>query len=287
MIRIVMLGRLGNNLFQYALGRALSEKHDVPFVMDGSWFNSDGWSQVNCIKRFPGPAAGKVKIVRRCSLGARTLLKLTGKHYWEYLSRSILREDNRDQSFNPAFLNAPSDCILFGYFQTPRYFQGIETALRQELSTHDLGLELGCEAIAERLRASTSVAIHVRRGDYVGNPNLEVCGIDYYQNAMSEMRARSANTKFFIFSDDSSWCEKHLNQSDAEIIHHSRNQSPLVDLHLMSLARHNIIANSSYSWWAAWLGKKADQHVIAPSQWFKDIRAPIEEKLSQGWKSFH
>ncbi len=287
MIRIVMLGRLGNNLFQYALGRTLAKRNNVPFVMDGSWFNAEGWSQVSCIKNFPGPAAGKVKIVRRCSLGTRALLKLTRKHYWEYLNRPILREDKYDQSFNSTFLDAPSDCTLFGYFQTPHYFLEIETTLRHELSTDDLGLELGREAIAERLKAPTSVAIHVRRRDYIGNPNLELCGIAYYQNAMERMRALSADTQFFIFSDDCNWCNKHLRQSDVEIVYHPEHQSPLVDLHLMSLARHHIIANSSYSWWAAWLGKKANQHVIAPSQWFRDIHAPIEEKLCEGWKSFN
>jgi hypothetical protein len=80
MIRIPMLGRLGNNLFQYALGRVLAEKHGVPLVMDGSWFNAEGWSHVNCLKLLPGPAAGKVKVVRRVPLGARALLKATGKH---------------------------------------------------------------------------------------------------------------------------------------------------------------------------------------------------------------
>ncbi len=79
-----MLGRLGNNLFQYALGRVMAEKHGVPLVMDASWFNREGWQQVKCLRLLPGPASGKARVVRRFSLGARALLKATGRHYWEY-----------------------------------------------------------------------------------------------------------------------------------------------------------------------------------------------------------
>lgn len=277
-----MLGRLGNNLFQYALGRVLAEKHRVPLVMDGSWFNEEGWSQVSCLKHLPGPAAGKVKIARRCSLGARALLKFTGKHYWEYCGVPVLREDVRDQSFDARFLAAPNDCMLFGYFQTPRYFEGFEQQLREELCTAGLGLEQGRETLAEKLRQPRSVAVHVRRTDYTGNPTLDLCGLDYYQRAMRQMRDTLGATHFFVFSDDPGWCAGQFHETDVEVVL-EQNPSPLVDLHLMSLASHHIIANSSYSWWAAWLGEKPKQQVIMPQQWFNGIKVPIEEKRLIHW----
>lgn len=284
MIRIVMLGRLGNNLFQYALGRVLAEKHGVPLVMDGSWFNAEGWGQVKCLKLLPGPAAGAVKIVRRCSLGARVLLKVTGKHYWEYRGVPVLRENERDQSFDPSFMDAPGDCMLFGYFQTPLYFQGFENTLREELSTRDLGLEKGCETLADQLRKPGSVAVHIRRTDYADNPDLDLCGFEYYRQAMSRMRDTVSGARFFIFSDDPAWCDVHHTGHDAQVVTHRKSASPLTDLHLMSLANHHIIANSSYSWWAAWLGEKPGQKVIMPAQWFGRINAPIEEKRREGWE---
>jgi len=283
MIRIVMLGRLGNNLFQYALGRVLSEKLGVPLVMDGSWFNAAGWSQVNCLKQLPGPAAGKVEIVRRCSLAARSLLKATGKHYWEYRGVPILRESEQDHSFDSKFLKAPDDCLLFGYFQTPLYFRDFEKPLRKELCMEGLGLERGREALAARLREPGTVAVHVRRTDYTGNPTLDLCGPSYYQKAMRQMRDTLGGTHFFVFSDDPQWCAQEFNDADAEIVL-EHDPSPLVDLHLMSLAQHHIIANSSYSWWAAWLGEKPEQRVILPQQWFHGIKAPIEEKKSSNWQ---
>lgn len=282
MLRIVMLGRLGNNLFQYALGRVLAEKNGVPLMMDASWFNAEGWAQVQCIKQLPGPASGKAKIVRRFSFGARALLKTTGKHYWEYRKLPILRENERDQSFDPRFLNAPDDCMLFGYFQSPLYFAGMEDMLRSELCMDGLGLEKGREALATKLRQQGSVAVHVRRTDYTGNPSLDLCGLNYYQSSMQKMRDALGDAHFFIFSDDPQWCGQMFSGPDLEIID-LHDPSPLVDLHLMSLANHHIIANSSYSWWAAWLGKKTGQQVIMPAQWFSGIKAPIEEKRLGHW----
>ncbi|MEI8341738.1 MAG: alpha-1,2-fucosyltransferase [Verrucomicrobiota bacterium] len=284
MIRIVMLGRLGNNLFQYALGRMLAERHGVPLVMDGSWFNREGWGQVKCLRDLPGPAAGTVKIVRRCSLGARVLLKATGKHYWELRNVPILRENALDKSFDPRFITAPDDCMLFGYFQTPLYFQGFESTLREELSTRDLGLEEGHEALADRLRKPGSVAMHVRRTDYAGNPNLDLCNVEYYRRAMNRLRNSMSDVRFYIFSDNPKWCEKHYIGHDVEVVNHQKSPSALTDLHLMSLANHHIIANSSYSWWAAWLGKKTGQKVLMPSRWFGEIKAPIEQKYCEGWE---
>ena len=284
MIRIVMLGRLGNNLFQYALGRVLAEKHGVPLVMDGSWFNAEGWGQVKCLKDLPGPAAGTVKVVRRCSLGVRTLLKATGKHYWDYRGVPVLRENQRDLSFDAGFLDAPADCLLFGYFQSPLYFQSIETCLRDELATGDLGLENGREPLAARLRQPGSVAVHVRRTDYVGNSDLDLCDVDYYRSAMQRMRDSVCSPRFYIFSDEPAWAAVHLHGPDVESITHPKHQSPLTDLHLMSLANHHIIANSSYSWWAAWLGKKPDQRVLMPDRWFAKIHVPIEEKRLPHWE---
>lgn len=285
MIRIVMLGRLGNNLFQYAFGRALAEKHGVPLVLDASWFNDRTWPYVEPLRRFPGIAGGTARIARPFSLGSRCLLKLTGKHHWEYAGKPIVRETEGDHSFDAGLLESPADCVVFGYFQTPLYFQGIEKQLREELATGDLGLETGHERLAEKLRSPSSVAVHVRRTDYLNNPNLALLDTDYYQRAMDHMRATVPGARFFVFSDDPAWCLHTFQQDDVEVCTHSDPFNPLLDLHLMSLAGHHVIANSSYSWWAAWLGKKNAQQVLMPDRWFQGgIHAPTVEKLCEGWQ---
>ena len=280
MLRIVLLGRTGNHLFQYALGRVLAEKHGVPLVLDGSWFNAEGWAEVSHFLNLPIRA----KVVRRCSLGARALLKLTGKHYWEYRGVPVLKEPVDDQSFDPRFLEAPSDCMLFGYFQTPRYFESIKDELRIELN--DL-LATGARASCPpELRQPDSVAVHVRRGDYLMHPAFAVCDMAYYQEAMRRMRARIPDARFFIFSDDPDWCRAHFNSPDQSVVDSGEaGANPLHDLHLMSQAGHHIIANSTYSWWAAWLGEKPGQQVLMPGRWYAHgCKAPISEKNPGHWE---
>jgi len=286
MIRIVMLGRLGNNLFQYAFGRVLAEKHGVPLVLDASWFNGRTWPYVEPLRRLPGVTGGRVRIARPFSLGSRVLRKLTDKHHWEYLGKPVIREHANNHAFDAMMLEAPADCVVFGYFQTPRYFQDIEDLLRIELATEDLGLEAGHELVAEKLRSPAAVAVHVRRTDYVNNPNLVLLDRDYYQRAMDRLRDAVPNARFFVFSDDPAWCQSAFKEDDIEVFAHADPFAPLVDLHLMSLASHHIIANSSYSWWAAWLGNKPGQHVLLPGRWFKDsIHAPVAEKCCEGWET--
>jgi hypothetical protein len=278
-----MLGRFGNNLFQYALGRVLAEKHGVPLVMDGSWFNAEGWRQVSCIRRLPIRA----RVVRPLSLASRALRKATGKHHWECIGKPVYREPADDQSYNPAVFEMPGDCVLMGYFQSPLFFQGIEPLLREELDTDALVWPDAVRDDAEMLRGERTVAVHVRRTDFTWLPNFGVCDTAYYAHAMEAMRERVPGARFFIFSDDPSWCREHFTAMDQTVICHAGAEcDPLIDFHLMKQASHHIIANSSYSWWAAWLGKKQGQIVLCPPKWFTGgINAPIKEKLCEGWRA--
>jgi len=304
MIRIILLGRTGNNLFQYALGRVLAEKHDVPLVLDGSWFNAAGWAEVCHFLTLPLCA----KVVRRWSLGSRALRKLTGKHYWEYRGVPVLREAGADQSFDSRFLDAPADCLLFGYFQSPRYFAGIAGPLRAELNRLLAEVVFGgagrdaratvvpssspppcssnpAAAIRGLLSATNAVAVHVRRKDYLNQPIFQVCDTRYYQESMRRMRTLVPGARFLVFSDDPAWCRAEFRAADQQVMA-SGAANPLCDLHLMSLASHHIIANSSYSWWAAWLGDKPGQRVIMPDRWYAHgIKAPMDEKCLPHWET--
>ena len=288
MIRIILRGRTGNILFQYALGRVLAEKHGVPLVLGAHWYNREGWAEASHFLKLPL----KARISRGGmpgSIASRTLRKLTKKHWWEYLGVPVLRENPFDQSFDPQFLKAPADCVLSGYFQSPRYFEGMAYELRDELK------DLICRgARASRVPSAASrgrdlkttlshpasVAVHVRRGDFLRIPVFQVCDECYYRQSIDEMRARVPGARFFIFSDDPEWCRKAFEAPDTVVVDSGEAAAnPLHDLYLMSLAGHHIIANSSYSWWAAWLGDKPGQQVIMPERWYaKDIHAPMEEK---------
>ncbi|MBK1827831.1 alpha-1,2-fucosyltransferase [Haloferula rosea] len=182
-------------------------------------------------------------------------------------------------------LDSPGNCVVLGFFQSPLYFSAIDPVLRRELATDGLGLETGFEALADRLREPSSVAVHVRRSDYVGNRDVARLDHDYYLRAMNRIRESVRGARFHVFSDDPVWCSGVFNGRDVSVNEHSDPFAPLVDLHLMSLASHHIIANSTFSWWGAWLGTKPGQQVLMPDVWFeRGIHAPIEEKLLEGWQ---
>jgi hypothetical protein len=281
MIRTVMLGRTGNNLFQYATGRALAEKHGVSLVMDGSWFNAMGWRSVCKLEELPI----KARLIRDPTPASRLLRKLSGKHRWELAGLPLYREKSDDVSFDPDVLNLPRDCALFGYFQSWRYFAGIEHLLRDEIRLDSRMLDRESAEWAKQLTDSCSVAIHIRRTDYIGNPNTDICGENYYRKAIARIRGSISNPAFFVFSDDPEWCRKTFAESDFRVVNCAASRTdPLNDMHLMSLAQHHIIANSSYSWWAAWIGKKENQRVLAPDPWLVGIRSPMEDRFLEGWE---
>jgi hypothetical protein len=281
-LRIILRGRTGNILFQYALGRALAAKHGVPLVLDASWYNRQGWSEVSHFLKLPIQA----KVIRPfllTSLASRALRNYAGKHYWELLGVPALRESGEDQSFHRRFAEAPSDCMLSGFFQSPLYFEEIASSLRSELNSLLADAIMAADDLHAKLVEPRSVAVHVRRGDYLKIPVFQVCDKHYYRDSMDQMRTRLPNARFFVFSDDPDWCRSEFQAADTEVIDTAEaGINPLHDLYLMSLASHHIIANSSYSWWAAWLGHQAGQQVIMPERWFTHgIKAPMDEKR---WK---
>lgn len=281
MIRIMMLGRTGNNLFQYAVGRVLAEKHGVPLVMDGSWFNRAGWRSVSQLRSLPL----KAQLIRDPTPASRLLRKLTGRHRWDFLSAPHYREKEEDTSFDPAVLALPSHCVLHGYFQSPRYFDVMEPMLREEIQFQDRKLDDESTEWAQKICGSESVAVHVRRTDYIGKLNFDLCGEVYYDAAIARMRQLSGSPIFFVFSDDADWCRTRFDRPGFHVVDcQSSRHDPLNDLHLMSLASHHIIANSSYSWWGAWIGKKPGQRVLMPDVWFKGIHSPIKEKQCDDWE---
>ena len=167
------------------------------------------------------------------------------------------------------FNNIPDDRDLIGYFQTEKYFKHIEGEIREDFS-FNAELQEFCQEFIDSLKSKT-IALHVRRGDYVNNPNHPVQTLEYYQQALNNL----PYVKVLIFTDDENWCnQQELFSGDRFMI--SQNSSVDADLCLMSLCDYHIIANSSFSWWGAWLARS--EKIIAPKNWFggecinKDVR---------------
>lgn len=287
MITVLLNGGLGNQLFQYAAGRALAEKHGVELSLDLSRLTHP---KPGDTPRLFELAPFNIKALllseeNRQPLGSyqacmhRLLLK-TGITFG---ARVTLKE--RSSRFDPLFLKAPSDCILDGFWQSERYFKQIASLLQQELS-----LKAPTPALrkARSALSDSTVAVHVRRGDYVTNPAAAsfhgTCSQDYYRAAVAVIQQRYNNSRFLVFSDDPTWCQEHLNLGVSfRLAEDFRLNGPAEEMLLMSRCRHQIIANSSFSWWGAWLNSSQDKLVIAPSQWFADHAVDTGDLVPKNW----
>jgi hypothetical protein len=178
----------------------------------------------------------------------------------------------------------PKSCTRFGGFQSEKYFKPIADIIRNDLSFKNFIPDNDTLALEKKILNFNSVSIHVRRGDYVNNKIYDVCTMAYYEKAMKAIRERTADPHFYIFSDDIHWCMNQFHDPYCTFVDVQQSrEDPLNDMRLMSLCKHNIIANSSFSWWAAWLNNNSQKIVICPYIWFDRSDVPIEDKMCEGW----
>jgi Glycosyl transferase family 11 len=275
MIYTRLMGGLGNQLFQYAAARSLAIRHGTDVLIDTSALTvedkritkRDLVLQHFCIKgTFSSATPNYIKIF------AKYLPNLSKQiSAWHYHAESNPGYDQR-------FQNLPDNTYLSGYWQSYKYFQCISKTIFDELSPKHGISSLTATRIQSLNQNGSSVAVHIRRGDYVNLPSAAehhgALAVQYYIKAIELVRKIDPNTNFYIFSDDISWCRKHLSGLEAPLIFVDQDASvsDWEDLILMSHCKHHIIANSSFSWWGAWLADQrwgvSDRLVIAPSLWF-------------------
>ena len=190
--------------------------------------------------------------------------------------------------YDERFWRCRDGTYLIGYFQSERYFAGQEAKIRSELRLREPPPPEIAE-LAGRASASQSVALHVRRGDYVTNNRAAqvhgACSERYYDEASRGLRERHPDARFFVFSDDPAWCRSRLLGLGADAVYVAGNAArPELDLYLMSRCRHHIISNSSFSWWGAWLAEWPGQEVTAPEPWFDDPTLNSADLVPARWR---
>ena len=187
----------------------------------------------------------------------------------------------------PKFQELEGNVILHGHFQNEKYFKQYKTIIRKEFTFKHPLKEQNLQ-IAQQMEKSNSVAIHIRRGDYVTDSNFALCTKEYYQEAMDSIRKEVENPVFFIFSQDFDWINENLtfDKEEVHFIDWNKGKDSYIDMQLMSLCKHNIIANSSFSWWAAWLNKNPEKRIFAPARWFRkeERNEDLKDFYPQGWK---
>ena len=293
MIVVKLMGGLGNQMFQYAAARRAAWRRATVLKLNLSFLEKD--QPGNTPRRF---ALGELNIsatrasrweVARISCQGRNVLESAGLRVLQRVGlagRGQLFKE-KQFGFDPTLLAAPDNSYLEGYWQSERYFQDIAPLIAEEFTVRRplCGKDL---ELAQLMQATQAVSLHVRRGDYVSaaavNAFHGACPINYYLAAVQVMASRLGSPHFFLFSDDPEWLRAHLKlQYPTTVVEHNGAQEGHQDLRLMSLCKHHIIANSSLSWWGAWLSGHAQKTVIAPRKWFNDPSVDTSDLIPGGW----
>lgn len=274
MIIIRLQGGLGNQMFQYSLGKNLAIINNTQLKIDKSWFDKESNKfrnyeldifNVNISVASSGEIS-KLKYHR----GVRGKIKKLFDRYKPYYQRSWIKE--RKPGYDKNILKIKDNSYVDGYWQSEKYFKDINNELLQEFKLRK-ELDERNNQMMEKIVKSNSVAIHIRRGDYVKNKKTNqyhgTCSIDYYQKAVQMVNNEVSQSNWFVFSDEINWAKENLNLTGRiNYVNINNDQNNYGDLILMSKCQHQIIANSSFSWWGAWLNNYERKIVIAPRRWF-------------------
>ena len=285
MIIVNIVGGLGNQMFQYSLGRSLTIKLNDNLKIDLRNFlnfklhnNFELDKVFNCF----------VDVAKKKDLD-EVLSFQSNIFYQKILKRKIFKIFRKNNFiFEPYYhyweniKTLKKDLYLFGYWQSEKYFIDIEKTIRKDFTfKHPLSQQNS--KIEEYIRKVNAVSLHSRRGDISirkKNNFIEPCDIDYYKNAIKIIKSKISKPIFFIFSDDISWIKKNLSShSEFVFIDHNSGDKSHNDLRLMSLCRHHIISNSTFSWWGAWLNSYEDKIIISPKKWFLNENFNIKDLI--------
>src|SRR6185369_15757697 len=300
MVTALLRGGLGNQMFQYALGLALARANRTAIKVDTVYLK-DRLPRRNYTYRDYDLDIFTMNNTPCLTALSRAAHKLPLSGLW--LGVNLVRTAGRKMAgmekivrekgtgFDPTILEERGDLLLVGYWQSEKYFAHAGEELRKAFQFKH-SLEGLAKDISRQIQSTNSVSIHIRRGDYVALKHVaNVVGptnLAYYQRAAAHMNEHgrgvgNESPTFFVFSDDTVWCRTNLKLPFPTVYLDQASAGPKASHHLqlMSQCRHNIVANSSFSWWGAWLNANPEKIVIAPEQWFANKKS--EDIIPQRW----
>jgi hypothetical protein len=282
MITVQLKGGLGNQLFQYATARSLAHYHRTAVAFDLSLLSA---SAPNITKRdyelaaFGIAPVGAPLLDRLYRESKRPTYQMLVKPLTQWLHPVT---EYREKSFRydpDIWKKTSANTHLVGYFQSELYFKEVRALLLRELML----IQPPLSSLAASIQSTVSVSLHIRRGDYVSNPNARqfhgLCSVQYYNKAVEYLAGKVGDICLFIFSDDQVWAQNNLffHHPTTFVQGHEAADS-YKDMQLMSMCKHHIVANSSFSWWGAWLNPSPYKIVIAPEYWFADKLAQLQSQ---------
>ena len=289
MVIVRLMGGLGNQMFQYAAGRAVAHRNRTPLKLDISAFEQDPLRSYrlhhfNIVESIATPDE-VAHLTKRGSGIWKRISRRVERYLLPPYRRSVFAQ--RFDHFDPDILRLRGNVYLAGYWQSEKYFKDIEHIIRQDFTfRHTADPEN--QRLARIIANTNSVSLHIRRGDYVSNPRFfrkfGVCSLEYYQSAVAKMAEKVNDPHLFAFSDDIGWTRDNLRlQYPLTFVAHNDADKDYEDLRLMSQCKHHIAANSSFSWWGAWLCTHPQKTVITPLWWFNDPGRDTRDLVPEGW----
>ncbi|MBN8250834.1 alpha-1,2-fucosyltransferase [Priestia flexa] len=268
MMIVRVSGGLGNQMFQYAFYKYLQKKgYDVRIdINDYSYIEYHNGFELERVFNIQ-PRYANLNQVKKLAYFKQSLFcKIYRKIF-----KTELRKKTEITFYNSLQDEKYDKPVYFdGIWQDPTLAASIEKELKKDFQFSTTNINNLCLDMKHQITNCNSVSVHVRRGDYLKNKKFgEICNKEYYVNSMNYIKEKYHNPSFFIFSDDIEWCKENLSfiSNDIRYINFNNGKNSYLDMYLMSLCNHNIIANSTFSWWGAWLNSNADKQVICPQRW--------------------
>lgn len=281
MLIIQLSGGLGNQMFQYAAGKAQALRLNTDLYLDKTHFLTTPLGKVNLRQYELSQFSFNQKFKHPNFHWIKKYLKVKQVYngFKTYIDPHV--------HFNADFFKISDKTYIEGFFQSEKYFNDYSSEIRSDFKfkTPPQGLNL---ELFNKIQSLNAISVHVRRGDYVNNPETlkshGICGLDYYQNAVELIVSKVEKPYFFLFSDEPEWVQQNLKLDyPYEVISHNKGESSFEDMRLMSVCKHNIVANSSFSWWGAWLNNNFNKTIIAPKSWFINPDWDSKDIIPDSW----
>lgn len=289
-------GGLGNQMFQYATGFAVANRLKVPLSLDISYYVESNFRAFQLNQYNIHAHIATEEEIRRLHSKPQKILDIFRKQEriireqtpWFELRRAGI--DKKDFSFDERVLHARDNTYLDGYWASERYFTDVADKLLVEFSLRKTFSQPAADMARVIGNSETPISVHIRRGDYVSDSkSIAMHGalpMDYYARAMESMERQVPNARYFVFSDDINWVQKNFpSRPGTEFVPGPPRISDMESMRLLSLCKHHIIANSSFSWWGAWLCTNPGKIVIAPQQWALDPTRDTSNIVPEGWQT--
>jgi len=277
MICVKLYGGLGNQMFQYAAAAALAERRSTGVMLDLSWFRNEG-QRARTVRPYE---------LMIFDLPAKTYDSSSRLREWQSRRQKVTVVRNRASRFDPSVLSAPRDAYLDGYWQSEQYFLDAAERIRADFTFPAPADDRNADLLKKIRETPSAVSVHVRRGDYASDAKTNayhgLMGVDHYRRACAVIREAVDSPEYFVFSDDPAWCRGNLELEGATFVDWNTGPTSWEDMRLMSTCRHHILANSSFSWWGAWLNPSEDKVVVAPRQWALDPSFDATDLVPAEW----